>query len=174
MKGAFQQTFLERSNVVGYPEDVIAKPEKDGYDAVIEFLHELGVANRGVGFELDELVVGSVEKFKATGDSLHEGGRRYHRCGIMRAAEIMRHGVREAAAMAEIVGTLVRGANGNAGRWIAAPILCSSPRTGTGHITWNEDFFRQGSQINLEIAGLRHTISRTSSIGKPSDRLARA
>ncbi|WP_245266072.1 M24 family metallopeptidase [Mesorhizobium sp. L103C119B0] len=93
------------------------------------------------------------------------------------AAEVIRDGVREADAIAEIVATLVHGANGKSGTSLAIPHLCSSPRTGASHITWSEDVFRQGSQINLEISGVRHgytaPISRTFSIGRSSERLRR-
>lgn len=96
---------------------------------------------------------------------------------IVRAAEVISPGVREADAVAEIVSTLVRGANGKPGTGLAPIYLCSSPRTGTAHITWSEDVFRDGSQINLELGGVRHGytagLMRTYSIGAPSDRLRR-
>ncbi|WP_050384980.1 M24 family metallopeptidase [Bradyrhizobium pachyrhizi] len=197
---ALHQTFLERDKVVGYPEALVGNPDKDGFDSIIDFLHDVGVANGGVGLELGELPAYSAQKFKArlrqarivdcTGAvnwirmvkseleiSVLKEAAAVTDAGIMRAAEVMRPGVREADAIAEIVATLARGANGKPGTWIAAPFLCSSPRTGTCHITWSEDVFRQGSQINLEIAGVRlgYTvpISRTFSIGRPSDRLGR-
>jgi Xaa-Pro aminopeptidase len=83
--------------------------------------------------------------------------------------------VREADAVAEIMGTLVRGAGGKPGTGIQPLNLCSSPRTGTSHIPWSEDAFREGSQINLELGGERYgyvaPIMRTFSIGAPSERL---
>lgn len=197
---ALHQTFMQRDNVLAYPEALIGDPHTDGYDALIEFLLDAGLANRGVGLELGGLLASSAEKFKArlsqariidcTGAitwirmvkshleiSYMKEAAAIADAGIMRAAEVIRPGVREADAIADIVATLARGANGKPGTWIATPFLCSSPRTGTSHITWSEDVFREGSQINLEIAGVRHgytaPISRTFSIGRPSDRLRR-
>lgn len=96
---------------------------------------------------------------------------------MSRAAEVIRPGVREADAIAEIMGTLARGANGKPGTRVAGISLCSSPRTGTAQIPWSEDVFHQGSQINLELGGVRHAyavgLMRTFSIGAPSERLSR-
>ncbi|SFQ24544.1 Xaa-Pro dipeptidase/ectoine hydrolase [Bradyrhizobium sp. Ghvi] len=197
---AVHQTFMGRDKVIGYPEALIGNPDKDGYDALIDFLLELGVAKRGVGLELDHLPARSAEKFKALlpqarivdcagavtlirmvkSDleiSLMKEAAAITDAGIIRAAEVIRPGVREADAMAEIVTTLLRGANGKPGTWIANPYLCVSPLIGTSHIPWTENVLRDGSQANVEIAGVRHgytaPISRTFSIGRPSDRLRR-
>ncbi|WP_347336876.1 hypothetical protein [Bradyrhizobium brasilense] len=52
---------------------------------------------------------------------------------------------------------LARGANGKPGTTRFPNVsLCSSPRSGTPHISWSEVVLRQGSQINLELGGVRH------------------
>lgn len=193
-------TFLERNKIIGYPESLVGNPEKDGYDAVIDFLQESNLTNRGVGLEMGQLPARAAENFKK-----RLPGTRFVDCthvvtwiriiksdleialmkeaaaiadaGMLRAAEVIRPGVHEADAVAEILATLARGANGKHGTGIANIFMCSSPRTGTSHIIWSDDIFRQGSQINLELGGVRHTytaaVMRTFSIGKPSDRLRR-
>lgn len=197
---AIHQTFLEHDNVIGYPENLIANPEKDGFDAIIDVLEELGIANRNLGLEQTYLSAHTAEKFKARlpkarlldctkavdwiriikSDleiSVMQEAAAITDAAIMRAADVIRPDVREADAIAEIVGTLVRGANGKVGTGIHQFNLCSSPRTGAAHIAWSEDVFRNGSQINLELGGKRHGycvgIMRTFSIGAPSDRLRR-
>lgn len=197
---AIHLTFLERDSVLGYPEALIGNPEKDGFDAIINFVHEAGLAKRGVGLELGQLPAQSADKFKARlpqarlvdctnavtwirtvkSDleiALMREAAAIADAGMLRASEVIRPGVHEAEAIAEILGTLARGANGKHGTGIANIFMCSSPRTGTSHITWSDDRFRSGSQINLELGGVRHTytaaIMRTLSIGKPSDRLRR-
>lgn len=45
-------TFLEWSKIIGYPESLVGNPEKDRYDAVIDFLQEAKLTNRGVGLEM--------------------------------------------------------------------------------------------------------------------------
>ncbi|MCK1481386.1 M24 family metallopeptidase [Bradyrhizobium sp. 193] len=197
---AIHQTFMERNKVVGYPEHLVGNPEKDGFDTVIDFLHESGLASRGLGLELGYLSAQAAEKFKGRlprakiadftkvvawiriikSDleiSVMREAAAIADAGIMRAEEVIRPGVREADAMAEIAATLARGANGKPGTSLASMYLCSSPRTGTPHIPWSEDVFRDGSQINLELGGVRHgyvaAIMRTFSIGTPSGRLRR-
>lgn len=197
---AIHQTFLERGNVIGYPESLIGNPDMDGFDTVIDALDELGVANRGLGLELGNLPAQTAEKFrtrlpkarivdctKAVAwirgvksdleiEVMREAAA-ISDAAIMRAAEVIRPGVREADAVAEIVATLVRGANGKPGTIFRPLYLCSSPRTGTSHIMYSQDVFRPGSQINLELGGIRHGyaagLMRTFSIGAPSDRLRR-
>jgi hypothetical protein len=46
---------MNRGKIIGYPEALIDNPEKDGFDAVIDFLNELGAASRGVGVQLGYL-----------------------------------------------------------------------------------------------------------------------
>ncbi|MGY4157910.1 ectoine hydrolase [Bradyrhizobium sp. USDA 4461] len=197
---AIHLTFLERRSIRGYPEELIGNPERDGFDAIIDFLHEAGLAKRGVGLELGQLPAQSAEKFKARLPqarvvdctnavtwirtvksgleiALMREAAAIADAGMLRASEVIRPGVHEAEATAEILRTLALGVNGKHGTEIASIFMCSSPRTGTSHIAWSDDVFRQGSQINLELGGVRHTytaaIMRTFSIGKPSDRLRR-
>ncbi|XSC42600.1 M24 family metallopeptidase [Bradyrhizobium sp. RDT10] len=196
--GVFHQTFLERRNVVGYPEELIGIQDKDGFDAVIDFLHDAGLASRGVGLELGNLSVHTAEKFKTrlpnarivdcTGAvdwvrivksdleiAVMREAAAIADAAIMRAAEVIRPGVREADAAAEIGSTITRGANGKPSTAGPPLLMCSSPRTGTPHIMWSEDVFRDGSQVNIELGGIRYgyvsAIMRTFSIGKASDRL---
>lgn len=193
-------TFLGRKKIIGYPESLVGNPEKDGYDAVIDFLQEANLTNRGVGLEMGQLPARAAETFKKRLSdarfvdcthvvtwirviksdleiALMKEAAAIADAGMMRAADVIRPGVHEADAVAEILSTLARGANGKRGTGIANIFMCSSPRTGTSHIIWSDDIFRQGSQINLELGGVRHTytaaVMRTFSIGKPSDRLRR-
>ncbi|WP_027038928.1 M24 family metallopeptidase [Mesorhizobium ciceri] len=197
---AVQETFMERDSIVGYSEELMGDPDKNGYDAVIDFLVDQGLGQSDIGLELCNLTVDSAEKFKGRLPQarIHDLSNVVTRirtlksdleiavmreaaaisdAGVLRAAEVMRPGMREADAIAEIVGTLARGANGKPGTWIATPFLCATSRIGNPHTTWSEDILREGSQVNLEIAGVRHDyhvpICRTYSLGKPSDRLLR-
>ncbi|MGX9576393.1 M24 family metallopeptidase [Mesorhizobium sp. f-mel] len=192
---AVHQTFMSRGKIIGYPEALIGNPEKDGFDAVIDFLNELGAVNRTVGVQLGYLSARSSEKFKSRlpntrivdctnsvawtrtikSDlelSLMREAAAIADAGVMKASEAIRSGVREADIIAEVAAQLARGANGKAGTDLASMYLCSSPRTGTSHIQWSEDVIRHG-QINLEIGGVRHgyvwAIMRTFSVGAPSD-----
>ncbi|MGY4408316.1 ectoine hydrolase [Bradyrhizobium sp. LB7.1] len=201
---AVRQTFLNPNNVIGYPEDLVGNPDMDGYDKVIEYLHERGLATRGIGLETGSLTLKQfgrgqdkfstklpkariVECSKAIDwirmvksdleISLMREAAAIADAAMSRAAEVIRPGVREADAAAEIVATLIRGANGKRGTAISPICFCASPYTGTAHVRWGEDVFHDGSQINLEWGGVRHgytaAIMRTFIIGTPSDRLRR-
>ncbi|MER9402262.1 Xaa-Pro peptidase family protein [Mesorhizobium sp. M0615] len=195
-----QETFLDRDNILAYSEEFVGGPDTNGYDAVIDFLLDQGLSKASIGLELSDLTVASFEKFKTRlpqiriVDFSHEVERirsiksdleiavmreaaAIADAAVLRALEIMRPGVKEADAIAEIVGALARGANGKIGTWLAEPFLCASSRIGSPHTHWSEDTLQQGSQINLEIAAVRHAyhaaICRTYSLGNPSDRLLR-
>lgn len=200
---AIHESFLDRNSVIGYPENLIGNSDRDGYDVIIDYLHDRGLANRSVGLEPGFLTLKtgqSQEKFKARlpkarivdcskaidwirmvkSDLEIEVMRQAAAivdAAILRGAEVIRPGVREADAVAEIIGTLIRGANGKPGTAVPNIFMCSSPRTGTSHIRWSDDVFRDDSQVNLEVGGVRHGYTaaamRTFKIGKPSERLRR-
>ncbi|MBY5890797.1 aminopeptidase P family protein [Rhizobium leguminosarum] len=197
---AIHQMFVDRSGVIGYPESLIANPEKDGWDALIDHLLEAGFGEANIGIEEQSLSTRTVEKFRARVPAaeivdfsntvcwirgiksdleiaLMREAAAIADAGMLRAAEVIRPGVSEADAAAETIAQLVRGTGGKHGTDAAGFTLCASPRTSTAHISWAEDHFRDGSQINIELAGVRHgytsALMRTFSIGKPSDLLQR-
>ncbi|SDJ98730.1 ectoine hydrolase [Bradyrhizobium sp. Rc2d] len=194
---AIHKVFLRRENIVGYSEAFIANPNADGYDVVIDCIEKIGLSSGRLGLGLSTL---PVEKFRSRLPnakmvdvanlvswvrivkseleiSVMREAAAITDAAIAKAAEVIRAGVREADAAAEIIATLIRGANGKPGTDIQNFFLCASPRTGTGHISWTDDILRDGSQVNLELGGKRHgycvAIMRTFSIGTPSDRLLR-
>lgn len=196
----FHQTFLRRDRIIGYSENFVGKVEKNGYDAVIDFLQEAGLTKCGLGLEQGTISGQAVVKFmtrlpdarivdcsklvdwiRIVKSDLEIAVMREAAAiadaAVMRAAEVIRPGVREADAAAEIIATQVRGVNGNAATSVHPLLLASSPRTGTPHIMWSDDVFRDGSQINIEVSGYRYgyaaPIMRTYSIGAPSERLRR-
>lgn len=195
---AVHQMFVEGSRIIGYSEDLIGNSDQDGYDAVIDLLYEKGLASGRIGLETKVLPAATAEKFKARIPKAtmvdFSNGVTWIRmiksdleiavmkesaaiadAGMLRAKEVIRPGVREADAAAEIIATLIRGADGNSGTDLTSFFLCASPRSSTCHIRWSEDVFRDGSQINLEIGGVRHgyvsALMRTFCIGPPSERL---
>ncbi len=197
---AIHQMFIDRGRISGYPEALLADPEKDGWDAVIDLLLDSGFGRKSIGIETRLFSTQTLQKFKARapeakivdfGNSVDwiRGVKSdleiaYMResaaitdAGMLRAKEVIRPGVTEAEAAAEIIATLIRGANGRPGTDLTHFVLCNGPRTSTWHIRWAEDVFRQGSQVNLCFGGVRHgyvsPLMRTFSIGKPSDQLRR-
>ncbi|MGR9161668.1 M24 family metallopeptidase [Rhizobium leguminosarum] len=193
---AIHQSFFSRSQIIGYSEALVGQSDRDGYDAIID--HLLEVDAKWIGLEESHLSAQVVGKF-----SNRIATARFENCSgvvtwarlikseleinymreaaaiadaaVARATEVIGPGVREADAAAEIIAVLARGTNGKAGTMVASINMCTSPRTGTGHIPWSDELFQQGSQINLELGGVRFGytagIMRTLTIGEPSDRL---
>lgn len=197
---AARHSFMARSKVVGYAENLMGHPDKDGFDAVVDLVHDLGHASRRLGLEFGQVSGQTAEKLKARLPNakladfskvvdwvriiksdleieIIREAAAIADAGILRATEVIRPGVREADAAAEIVAALIRGVEDKTGTVVPPMLLCASPNTGTAHIPWSDDVFRQGSQINLELGGIRHRyaagLMRTFSIGSPSDRLRR-
>lgn len=197
---AVHQMFIDRSRVIGYPESLIANPDKDGWDALIDHLLEGGFGKGNIGIEEQTLSSKTVEKFRARARAakivdfgntvcwirgikssleiaLMREAAAIADAGMLRAKDVIRPGVSEADAAAEIIAQLVRGSGNKHGTDVAGFTLCASPRTSTAHIPWADDQFRDGSQVNIELAGVRHgyisALMRTFSIGKPSDVLQR-
>ncbi|MBB4233308.1 M24 family metallopeptidase [Rhizobium mongolense] len=193
--------FVDSSRVIGYPEDLVANPDphKDEWDAIIDLLLDDGFGRREIGIELKILTCPVVEKFKRRMPearfknfdrinwirgiksdleiAVMREAAAISDAAMLRAQEVIRPDVTEVSAAAEIISTLINGVDGKPGGDLASFFLCASPRISTPHIRWTEDVFRQGSQANLELAGVRHSyvtpLMRTISIGTPSDRLRR-
>ncbi|MET4236307.1 ectoine hydrolase [Bradyrhizobium sp. LA6.10] len=197
---AIHQMFIDRGNVISYPEALIANSERDGYDAIIEFIFDVGLGHKGIGIEAKFLPASTVEKFKSCAAqarivdctdavswirglksdleiALMREAAAISDAGMLKANDVIRADVREPDAAAEIIATLVHGANGKPGTDVASFYLCATPRISTCHIRWTEDVFQKGSQINLELSGVRHgytsPLMRTFSLGKPSDHIRR-
>lgn len=62
---AMHQMFIDNTRVIGYPEDLIANPDLDGFDTIIDFLHDKGFASGRIGLEAKSISVQAVEKFKS-------------------------------------------------------------------------------------------------------------
>nr|WP_229192098.1 aminopeptidase P family N-terminal domain-containing protein [Bradyrhizobium brasilense] len=43
---AIHQMFVDRNRVISYPEALIADPERDGYDAIVDFILDQGIGRR--------------------------------------------------------------------------------------------------------------------------------
>jgi Xaa-Pro dipeptidase/ectoine hydrolase len=191
------QTFLDRAQVLGYPEDLVANKTRNGYDVIIERLVETGAAKGRIGLEFELLshaalkqlsakletedVTGVVTWLRLVKSDLEIAVMREAAAiadaAMLRGVEVIRPGVREADAAAEIYAQLARGANGKAGTNLAQLAICAGSRTGTSHIAWADETFKSGTHVNIELGGVRHgyvsALMRTVSLGKPSDRLKR-
>ncbi|WP_434725507.1 M24 family metallopeptidase [Mesorhizobium sp. RIZ17] len=198
---ALHEAFMNRQNIIGYDENLVGNPDKNGYDAIIDFLFEAGLVAGTLGLELSNLVGRAAEaKFhqRLPGSkfvdftlavtwirgiksdleiAVMREAAAISDAAILRAAEVIRPGVHESDIAAEIAEVLIRGASGIRATNFVPFYLCSSPRTGASHINWSQDVLRKDSQVGLELSGVRHNYAapllRTYTVGPPSDRLRR-
>ena len=92
------------------------------------------------------------------------------------AIDAIEVGVREGDATAKVYYAQISGTEEYAGDYTAiAPIMPSTERTSTAHLTWTDRRYERGDIIFLELAGSKHKyhapLSRTVCIGRPPKEL---
>lgn len=92
-----------------------------------------------------------------------------------RATEMIRPGVRECDAMAEVYRTLIAGLPDAGGDVPITPNIGTGRQTDSPHLTWSDSPFQDGDPVVLELAGCRHRyhagLSRSYYLGEPPARL---
>lgn len=198
--GVRQTGFMQPTRVIGYPERYIGSATENGFDVVIEHLRASGLARRRLGLEYDSTSYSNVNKFLAglpKAELVDAGGlvtwirlvksprevevireaAAVVDCGMLRATEVIRSGVRECDAAGEILAALCRGTDEFGGDFVVAPAMCAGTRSATPHLSWTDQPYRRGQHVNLELGGFRFRyaagLMRTVSIGPPNDRLKR-
>jgi ectoine hydrolase len=195
--GAYHQSWMPDGHVIGYPESYVGAPDRNGFDFAAAHLRPK-LSNRRVGAELGTLsraneerlknglghsnildatgLVGSVRIVKSDAEIIvMRQAAAITDAAFERARVLVRSGTRENDLAAEIMAALARGAGGYGGTYIQPPLICSGPRIGTPHITWTEDIYRPGMQVNIELGAARHryvsALMRTFHVGPPPARL---
>ena len=92
------------------------------------------------------------------------------------AGEVIRPGVRQCDATAEIYAAAIRGAESAGGSYPAIPpLVLAGSNTAFPHVPWRDDRFGDDEPIALELAGCRHRyhvpVARTMYLGSPPARL---
>jgi ectoine hydrolase len=197
--GALHLTHLADDLVVGYPEAFVGHPDQDGHDYILRQIGSALLPLR-VGLEFDALSHAALRKWQARlpvrelvdAAGIVDGVRIVKsnaEVAVMReaaaiadaamgaATAAIHEGARECDVAALVAAAAVRGLPDCGSTHLEVPLICSTPRTGTPHICWTEDRYRQGTQVNVELGGTRHRYSaglmRTFHIGPPPDRLKR-
>lgn len=99
--------------------------------------------------------------------------------GAMQAAyAIIRPGVRECDAAAEIYRALIGGTAEAGGNYASSPpLMPSGEQVHTPHLTWTDQPYRPGAQVNLELVAARHRyhtpLGRSLLLGEASIALRR-
>lgn len=199
VQGANHLSFLSDQNVVGYPEDLIGNPKRDGYDYIVERIAS-DIRGRRVGLELNvhsysdarklisligdehvvdcSLLVDWVRLTKSDAEiAVMRDAGRIAEAAVGRAADVVCEGARESDVAAEIVAAQIRGVGDARSVTIDLPFIASTPRISAPHFNWTADRYAKGTQVNMEIGGSceRYAagIMRTFHIGPAPDRLLR-
>lgn len=199
---AWLTTVLEERQVFGYPERYVQQPDIHPMDWVatkIRPMLEVGdvlavesesphlaprahralVAGLGEKIEttLAQGVVNWARAIKSPAEIalMHEAGRIVNRVFSV-AAEVVRPGVRECDAVAEIYAAGIQGVPAVGGTYPAIPpLVLVGAKTAFPHVGWSDTPIARGDTVALELAGCRlryHVpLTRTMCLGEPPQRV---
>jgi len=190
-------THLDRSSFVSYPDNYISDPSLHAMSYIAGWLAEQGLGGSAIGIEADaptcthtayqaladglpgakllpgDMLVNHLRVVKSPAELqyMREAGAIVSRA-MQVAAEVIRPGVRECDAAAEIYKTLIAGLPGAGGDVPIAPNMPAGLRVNAPHVSWTDKPYPAEGSAYLELAGCRHRyhvgLTRTVALGKPS------
>lgn len=197
MPGAYQTAWIDRNNVLTYPEAHVQNPPHHPYETLAHHLAERGQNRSRIAVEMDNYYFSArcLEVLRrdlpdaaitdATGLVNWQRAVKsdaevalMEKAGTISAAihatirETMREGLPKNELVAEAQRTAIRGVPGIAGDYAAiAPIAPSGVEASASHITWNDRPMQRGEATYFEISGCHRRyhcpISRTYFLGDP-------
>ncbi len=199
--GAAQTTWLDRSDLLDWPEEHVQHPDHHPVDALVLALRDRDWT-RGLGVEMDNYYYSAAshrilerafgETIDATGlvnwqravksdaeiDMMRKAGQlTAHMHGVLR--EAFREGLPKNQLVAQVQAAGIAGLPGLAGDYPAiVPIAPSGREASASHITWNDRPLARGEATYFEISGCYRRYhcpaSRSLFLGDPPDDIRRA
>ncbi|MCH7659803.1 MAG: M24 family metallopeptidase [Euryarchaeota archaeon] len=194
--GAKATVWIDHGNLHSYDDDHVQSPVgKHPMDFVARVIEGMGRGDTNVGVEMDAyyytakshqrlqeklpeatfsdatLLVNWVRVVKSDREiELIEEATQLSEAAMEAGIDAMGPGVPESTVAAEIYQTLVGGIEGMGGDYPAiVPLMPSGEHTGTPHLTWSDEPFRNGDPVIVELAGCRHRyhspLARTAVVG---------
>ncbi|WP_051581580.1 M24 family metallopeptidase [Pseudonocardia acaciae] len=193
-------THLPPDRIIGYPDTYVTDPGVHAFDFVAELITARLPARGRLAVETDALSftprgyrgltdhlpsatvtdgTGIVNRLRAVKSDaeltyMRQAGQIAMRA-MERATEVIRPGVRECDAMAEIYHALLTGLPEFGGDIPITPNIATGRQTDSPHLTWSDAPFAADTPVNLELAGCRHryhsALSRGYVLGRPSPEL---
>lgn len=193
-------THLPPERIIGYPDTYVTDPDVSGFDFVAERITAHVPARGRLAVETDALsftprgyqsLIEHLPPMTVTGGSgivnrlravksdaeltyMRQAGQ-IAMSAMARAREVIRPGVRECDAMAEIYHALINGHPEFGGDIPITPNIATGRQTDSPHLTWSDAPFSRDTPVNLELAGCRHryhsALSRSYVLGRPSRQL---
>lgn len=197
---AVHLSFMDRARIHGFAESLIANPDANGYDRMAELMRDAGLLRGRIGVEMGILSHNTVAQLKkslsgadlvdATGlvtwlrlpksdeeITVMQQASDISDAAMQAAIDRIEAGARESSAVKAALGELCIGIDGAPATQLEGINFCSTPLTGTSHIQWRDTTYQDGSQINIELGGVRHRyasgLMRTVHVGTPPDQLVK-
>ena len=196
-KGAIVTTFLNKKNILGYPEDLIQDPPKHPYDFITNFLKTKKWDTKNIGVEMDSyyysaechkrlvkhcpnaklhdanLLVNWVRLLKSKNEIKYmKDASILVQLGMKTAYDTIKPGVRQNQVSGKIQNALIAGNNQIGGEYSGlATILASGISASASHLTPTDKKFIKNEATIIELGGVKNRyhcpMSRTVYIGKP-------
>lgn len=201
--GAKITTRLPADDIRAYGDEYVQSATRHPVDFIIEEIRARGWGSARTGLEIgnyylgaraylafadafvpDQMVDASLlvnwvrsVKSPAELDYMRQAARIVE--GAMQAAyDTIRPGVRECDAAAEIYRALIGGTSDYGGNYASSPpLMPSGDQVHTPHLSWTDQPYQAGAQVNLELVASRHRyhtpLGRSVLLGNPSPELLR-
>ncbi|MFZ5944752.1 MAG: M24 family metallopeptidase [Bacillota bacterium] len=199
--GARVTTWLSRENIITYTDDYVQSTIKHPMDFVADILKEKGWDKKTVGVEMDayyftgqcykRLEIGlpqakivdatclvnwvRIIKSETEIEYIRKASRIVEQA-MHKAIDSIEVGVRECDVAANIWHALTTGTPEFGGDYPAiVPLIPAGEKTTTPHLSWGDERYKKGNQVNIEIAGCykryHSPLSRTVILGIPPVKL---
>lgn len=200
---AAHTSWLSAANRLGYDDSYVDSIDRHPWSWIARQIQSLGWPAGRIGMELDgyflspkavmelararpkseivdtTMLINLVRAVKSDAELAYMRQAAIVADAAMQAAfEVIRPGVRECDAMAQIVAAQIAGTTEYGGHAPSEPVLLSAgKRADSPHLYWSDDPFEAGSSINVELGGVRAHynvgLARTLSLGSPPAALQR-
>ncbi len=201
LNGARVTTFLDDSNLIGYPDDYVQNKRRHPMDFIAEALEARGLGRGVIGLEMDSYyftaaaanaleqglpnatfknaytMINWIRAIKSPRELeyMHQAARILERVMAV-AVEAIEPGTRQCDAAAKILAAQAAGTPEFGGDYPAImPMLPTGAGAATPHLTWSDRPFVKGEVTILELAGCRARYhcpqARTVFLGKPPQKL---
>lgn len=194
--GGLLTAWMRPDNIVGFPEDLVQRPDRHPMDWIADWITRRGWAKGNIGIELEayyysakahahlvaglpnariqdaDLLINWIRSVKSDAeiDYLRQASR-LAEAAVTAAYDVIAPGVRECDAIAKIQAAQIAGSAAYAGDITALPpTILGGENASAPHIMWSDRRFGDNETIALELAGVTRRyaagLARTMQLGK--------
>ncbi|MEO0419432.1 MAG: Xaa-Pro peptidase family protein [Pseudomonadota bacterium] len=201
MLGVRMTSWLPDEAVLGYGDDTLLSVEHTPWHVMADMLRKRGLAAARIGFDKSSTFISPTEwglienvlpdarlkdtrllinwvravKSDAEIACMRESAQ-ISDAALQDAADMIAPSVRECDLAGKITQRLVSGTANFGGGMAYPPMMPSGQKTSTPHLMWTDELYEPGTQVNIEVGGVRNwyvsPASRSIKLGKPSEKLS--